>query len=145
MSDTTETATTAPEPEPKQPPKDDFVYIRVQLTEEQIEAQFAALFNRLSNSVCEVAKSHGFWENPNQGEKIALTHSELSEALEYIRKNPEAPDNHIPGFTGVEAEFADVVIRLMDFAAYYKLRLGEAIIAKHKYNVNRPYKHGKKF
>jgi NTP pyrophosphatase (non-canonical NTP hydrolase) len=151
MSDTTVEPKTAEQkieqPKPPTPvaPQDEPVFIRVQLTEAQIEAQFAALFTRFSQSVNELARRNGFWETPNAAEKIALVHSELSEALEYLRKNPATPDDKIPTFTGVEAELADAIIRIMDFAEYYQLRVGEAIIAKHKFNAGRPYKHGKKF
>jgi hypothetical protein len=70
-------------------------------------------------------------------------HSELSEALEAIRKgNP--PDDKIPEFTGVEAELADVIIRIMDMVAAKGYRVGEAVVAKINYNKNRTYKHGGK-
>ena len=69
-------------------------------------------------------------------------HSELSEALEAIRRD-DPPDSHIPDFTGQEAEFADCIIRIMDYSQHYKLRIAQAIVAKNVYNQTRPYKHGK--
>lgn len=88
-------------------------------------------------------QAQGFWESDNTGEKIALMHSELSEALEADRKNLDA--EHIPGFTGVEEELADVIIRILDFAGHHQLRLGEALSAKIAYNLTRPFKHGKAY
>jgi len=83
----------------------------------------------------------GWWENDrNNGELIALMHSELSEGLEALRK--DLYDNHVPEFKGIEAELADVVIRIMDMAAARKYRVGEAIIRKLQYNAPRPHKHG---
>lgn len=89
-------------------------------------------------------KVKGFWDKKrNKGELIALIHSELSEALEAIRK-PDLSDK-IPDFTGEEEELADAVIRILDYAAGYNLPLGAAIVAKIRYNKTRPYKHGKQF
>ena len=45
----------------------------------------------------------------------------------------------------MEAELADAIIRIMDFAQEYDLNLADAILAKHEYNKSRPYKHGKAF
>lgn len=90
------------------------------------------------------AVDHGFYEGEwNAGEKIALMHSELSEALEADR-NGNPPSDHIPLFSGIEEEFADVVIRILDFAQHKGLDVANAILAKHEFNKSRPYKHGGK-
>lgn len=88
------------------------------------------------------AREKGWWESErNKGEAIALMHSELSEALEGIREG-RASDK-LPGFTA-EEELADVVIRIMDYAAGYRLRVAEALAAKLAYNTTRPFRHGGK-
>ncbi len=71
----------------------------------------------------------------NFGERIALCHSELSEALEGDRKS--LMSDHIPGFTMVEEELADTLIRIFDLARSKRLHLGEAFTAKCKYNLSR--------
>lgn len=111
-----------------------------------IPDDFVIAFNLIQSSAHNNSVSKGWWEEDrNNGEMIALMHSELSEALEYLRKGNH-PSDHIPAFTGIEEEFADVIIRIMDMAAARKLRIAEAVIAKMEFNAQRPHKHGgKKF
>lgn len=71
-------------------------------------------------------------------------HSELSEALEAIR-NGNPMDEKCPEFTNEEIELADCAIRIFDYCKHFNLRIFQAMIAKHKYNKTRPYKHGKEF
>ena len=67
-----------------------------------------------------------------------------SEALEGLRHgNP--PSDHIPEFTAVEEEMADLLIRVMDAAAGKGWRLGEALVAKIEFNRGREWRHGKGF
>lgn len=71
----------------------------------------------------------------NFGERIALIHSEISEAMEAGRK--DLPSDKITEFTGVEEELADTLIRIFDLAGAMKLRLGAAFVAKYRYNQTR--------
>jgi NTP pyrophosphatase (non-canonical NTP hydrolase) len=69
------------------------------------------------------------------GEKIALIHSEASEALEGVRKNKD--DEHLPHRKSIEVELADAVIRICDLAGALHLDLGVAIAEKMVYNARR--------
>lgn len=79
----------------------------------------------------------------NFGEKIALAHSELSEALEANRKKLES--DHLPGIPGEAEELADCVIRCFDLAGAMGYNLGDVILKKLHFNLSRGYKHGKAY
>lgn len=94
------------------------------------------------------SKAAGWHNDPKTGEprtdeenramfpvRIALCHSELSEALEGDRK--DMMDDHLPHRKMAEVELADAVIRIFDLAGAMGYDLGSAISEKIAYNAKR--------
>ena len=81
---------------------------------------------------------------------LALIHSEVTEAVESILPDSEwcADFEQQSGKggkpEGLVSEMADIVIRCLDLAGGFSLRLGAAIRDKHKFNKSRSHKHGGK-
>jgi NTP pyrophosphatase (non-canonical NTP hydrolase) len=124
----------------------------------------------LSKEIYETAKSKGWYDNgggQNVGERIALVHSELSEALEADRNGRHTQKGELEvtqewlNMDGdyesmfkvsfqqrikdtFEDEIADTVIRCLDMAAHMGFDLESHILAKMKYNSMRPQMHGGK-
>jgi NTP pyrophosphatase (non-canonical NTP hydrolase) len=103
---------------------------------------YARALDNLSALCHSISVRSGWWAQKdgsllerNVGELICLMHSELSEAMEGARK--DLPSDHIPGFTMLEEELADVLVRIFDFAGAANLRLSEAFKAKCHYNLHR--------
>lgn len=121
-------------------------YCKQKLIED--EASFKIAFNELANLIHQNAVSKGFWDY-NESEyvsfykNISLIHAELSEAVEAMRHGNK-PSEHIPEFSGLEEEFADTIIRILDYSVAHKLRLFDAIQAKIKYNSGREHMYGGK-
>ncbi len=128
--------------------------------------------NQLAKEVHKNAVAHGWWENPPSiPEALCLIHAEVSEALEEYRAGkplvygtcaitPEDcqfsdvcdlvghPDLKEKLGTckpeGVAVELADVLLRTLDLMESLGVDIDAVVMAKHRYNQSREYRHGGK-
>lgn len=123
--------------------------------------------NTLAKEVHANAHSKGFYDDGaglNTGERLALIHSEVSEALEADRKGHFCNVRNIHSVfdslvndedyktffeqrikNTYEDEMADIVIRVLDDCALKGIDIDGHVFAKMRYNSLREYKHGKKY
>lgn len=115
------------------------------ITSEEI---IALAGNSLVHYCHQAARNAGWWTDLRTGApldpiadknlvlaKLALVHSEVSEAVEGHRKDRE--DDHLPQRLSIEVELADAVIRIADLCGALGLDLGGAIAEKMAYNAVR--------
>lgn len=118
----------------------------MELAEAIRDKQFIEMFGMVQEACNQIAHDKGWYEKPAEdGTRIALMHSELSEGLEGLRHgNPPSDKIGKDGFSQIEEEFADTIIRIMDVSQERGWRVAEAICAKMRYNRLRTHRHGGK-
>jgi NTP pyrophosphatase (non-canonical NTP hydrolase) len=121
-------------------------YVFVKGEEELNNVQVEAISD-LQESVYQQNLAAGWWTDLNTGKvkekgniteilaKLALVHSEVSEALEGARKG--LMDDKLPNRPMIEVELADAIIRILDLCGHEGLDLAGAIQDKLLYNAHR--------
>lgn len=113
--------------------------------------------NELARDSHDTAKARGFYDDFNRLRKIlqaktdgfvlgemrvsqllALIHTEVSEALEAVRKGHLENDNF-------QEELADILIRVFDLAGWLEIDLDEVVKKKMAFNKRQTHTHGKAF
>lgn len=121
---------------------------------------YAQVFDDLADEISEIANSKGFWDYDGISEatmtiplKLALVHTEITEALEVHRKFYDGEEtSSYSGMTPTQEqdfseELADAVIRILDVIGFYGLGedFGDILVAKIEKNRERPHLHGKRY
>jgi NTP pyrophosphatase (non-canonical NTP hydrolase) len=101
----------------------------------QINSKIYSL-NALANDI-HLKENAKWWDNPNSSKerRLLLIHSEVSEAAEGVRKNKMS--DKLPGRTLEEEEFADILIRTLDYMVGYGMDIDSLVREKRAYNANR--------
>jgi NTP pyrophosphatase (non-canonical NTP hydrolase) len=111
--------------------------------------------NDIQKLVWEIAEEHGWHretvsakssDRANVGVKLALIHSEVSEALEELRRKQLILDIHYDAGKpiGFAIELADIIIRVFDLSESLGIDMQKCLERKIDYNRYRPYRHGDK-
>ncbi len=113
-----------------------------------------AVLNDLAAEAHQNSVNKGFYDKPvSIDTSCSNLHGEISELWEAYRdgkldkpcdKSEKMAAMGLPVITCAAEELADTVIRAFDTADYHKIDIGQAILAKMRFNAKREFKHGGK-
>ena len=93
------------------------------------------LFHKFVKEVHDWSESQGFWKDESQSRKVdfqlaklALVHTEVSEACEDVRRGK---------LDELPLELADIIIRTVNFASHYGIDIESALSQKMEVNHRR--------
>lgn len=123
-----------------------------------IRTEFIQSFGTAARGACRVNTENGWWADrdmmmasgmPNAVPMVmlgclGLVTSEVAEAMEAARKHEFATWGDTKTKDTLVRELAGTVIRCMDIAERFDLRLAEAIVEEIKANAERGFRHGGK-
>lgn len=114
------------------------IVVSTQAMAPSIEATFASL-----SDLCEAWFTHmqGFDQRNFHGDCMLIV-TELAKAVEADRKDERS--DKIP-YHGRDEEIADALVRIFHLCGKYGINIGPAFIAKMLVNLQRPFRHGKKY
>ena len=114
--------------------------------------------NEMGQECHQIAVEHGFWPESRSwpydkeqytfngadlmvGVKLALIHSEVSEALEEYRVKRDEQEN----IRNLGCELVDAIVRIVELCHYLGFDMDNAYAGIVGNNRNRPYRHSKRF
>lgn len=74
--------------------------------------------------------------------------TEVAEAVEADRHDTDVlrvKSRHVPEISAVAEELADILVRVLHVADKYGILIGQAFVAKMRYNFTRPIRHNKEY
>lgn len=127
-------------------------------TDDQIKVDFVFFFQLAQRGAFDINTLNGWWDDRNGILEsklpgavptvitgcLGLVATEVSEAIEAVRKHDPATWADANTKDTLVRELAGTIIRCMDLAERLELPLAEAIVVEIKANAERGYKHGGK-
>lgn len=128
--------------------------MKTTLPNPKIDQNFGHSFDHVQCWAYRIAKMKGFHDKPRDPlAALMLITTEVAEAAECLRRDPNVPSEHIPDYTAIEEELADIIIRVLDLAEELggegnpeddrHVDIVGAIFAKIAFNSKRERLHGK--
>lgn len=117
------------------------------LADPKYQAAMRAALELLQLTCSKAMQQVGWWQDAKTGRsikdnplcfsnKLALIHSEVSEAMEGDRKG--LPDDKLPEYEMRCVELGDALIRIFDLAGNFDMPLPQATVDKMVFNMVRP-------